>query len=192
MAIYFSRSVPGLDERLGAMKRRILKPYLKAVIKPLVLIAAVLYFLVDLLVLAALRPLLKRIAHLRLSQLIASWIASLGPYTTLAIFIIPLILFEPVKPLGAFLIATGHVLNGVLILVLGEILKIVVLERLFHIAKPKLMSIGLFATSYTYVMEWWSWVKALPPWQAVQQVSANIFRQMKQLIRRTRREFRLL
>jgi hypothetical protein len=103
-----------------------------------------------------------------------------------------LILFEPVKPLGGYLIATGHILNGVLTLALGEVLKIVVLERLFHVAKPKLMSIELFSTSYTYLMGWWNWMRASPLWQAVRQAAADIRRSTKQISRRTLREFRLL
>jgi len=54
------------------------------------------------------------------------------------------------------------------------------------------MTIGLFATSYRYIMGWWSWVRALPPWQAVQRAAAEAFRWMKLFSRRTRREFRML
>jgi hypothetical protein len=174
------------------MTRGSYRRLLRALFKPLLIIAAVIYFLIDLLLLAALRPFLKRFSDLRLFQLLARWIASLGPYTTLGIFLIPLILFEPVKPLGGYLIATGHILNGVLILALGEVLKIVVLERLFHVAKPKLMSIELFSTAYMHLMDWWNWMRALPPWRAVQRAAVDIFRSMKQISRRTHREFRLL
>ena len=174
------------------MTRRRFRHFLRAFLKPLVLVAAVIYFLIDLVLLAALRPLLKRFSHLRLFRLIARWVASLSPYATLGIFLIPVILFEPAKPLAGYLIATGHFFYGALIIALAEIVKIVVLERLFHIAKPKLMTIGPFAATYTYVMEWWRWIRTLPPWAAVERAAADVFRSMKQFSRRTRREFRML
>jgi len=74
---------------------------LKSVFKPVVVVVAAVYFVIDALILAALRPLLKRILHLGLFQWIARWIESLSPYATLALFLVPLIVLEPVKPLGA-------------------------------------------------------------------------------------------
>jgi hypothetical protein len=67
------------------MTRRSFRRLLRAFFKPLLFIAAVIYFLIDLLVLAALRPFLKRFSDLRFFQLLARWIASLGPYTTMGV-----------------------------------------------------------------------------------------------------------
>ena len=36
------------------------------------------------------------------------WIRSLPPYGALALFAVPVILLEPVKPAAAYLAATGH------------------------------------------------------------------------------------
>ena len=136
-------------ERLTVMKYR---KILKGVFKPLVVVVAALYFVIDGLVLAALRPLLKRILHLKLFRSIERWIESLGPYSTLAVFLIPLILLEPVKPVSAYLIASGHFVSGAVALVLGEILKILIVERVFHIGRPKLMTIKAFAWTYDVVV----------------------------------------
>jgi hypothetical protein len=79
---------------------------------------------------------------------IVRWATSLRPYPTLALFAIPVILLEPVKPVSAYLIATGHVFAGVALFAGGEILKLTVVERLFHLNKEKLLSIPAFAWGY--------------------------------------------
>ena len=140
---------------------------LKTIFEPLVVVAAAIYFVIDALVLSILKPLLMQIAKLKFFQFIAWWIASLGRYPTLALFVIPLALLEPVKPLSAYLIASGHFTNGMLVLAVGEVLKITLVERIFYIGRDKLMTIKAFAWAYNFVLGWLTWVQGLPPWQAV-------------------------
>jgi len=147
---------------------------LKVVFKPLVVVAAAVYFVIDGVILAILRPLLKQITRLRFFRFVASCIESLGPYPTLLVFLIPLILLEPVKPVSAYLIASGHFVSGILALVLAEVLKILIVERVFHIGRPKLMTIPAFARTYGFVVGWLTWLEALPPWQAVKRSFADL------------------
>ena len=148
---------------MGSMTRTILKAFLE----PFVIVLAAVYFVIDALALSILKPLLRKIANLKLFKFIASWIASLGPYSTLALFVVPLVLLEPVKPLSAYFLASGHVTFGVLVLIIGEILKITIVERIFHIGRDKLMTIKAFAWIYNFASEWLTWLQALPPWQSV-------------------------
>jgi hypothetical protein len=140
---------------------------LKTIFEPLIIVAAAIYFVIDALALSILKPFLRQIAKLKLFRFIALWIASLGPYPTLVLFVIPLALLEPVKPFSAYLIASGHFINGMVVLVLGEVLKIIIVERIFYIGRDKLMTIKVFAWAYNFVSAWLSWVQALPSWQAV-------------------------
>ena len=126
----------------GSMKNRTI---LKTILEPFVIVAAALYFVIDALALSSLKPLLRKIVNLKLFKFIAPWIASLGPYSTLALFGVPLVLLEPIKPFSAYIIASGHLLFGVLVLILGEVLKITIVERIFHIGRDKLMTIRAFA-----------------------------------------------
>jgi hypothetical protein len=142
---------------------------LKTIFEPLVVVAAAIYFVIDALALSILKPLLRQIANLKLFRFIASWIASLSSYPTLALFVIPLVLLEPIKPFCAYLIASGHFISGMLVLVLGEVLKITIVERIFYIGREKLMTIKAFAWIFNFVSEWLTWIKTLPPWQAVKQ-----------------------
>ena len=140
---------------------------IKSIFKPLVIVAAAAYFVIDALTLSVLKPFLRKIVNLRLFALIVRWIASLSPYATLALFLIPLILLEPVKPLSAYLVASGQFKLGMFVLVVGEILKITIVERIFHIGRKKLLTIKAFALVYDFVWGWLSWMQALPSWQAV-------------------------
>ena len=140
---------------------------LKTIFEPLVVVVAAVYFVIDAVALSILKPLLRKIANLKFFRLIASWIASLGPHSTLVLLVIPFVLLEPIKPFSAYLIASGHFINGMLVLALGEVLKIIIVERIFYIGRDKLMTIDEFARAYNFVSGWLTWVQALPPWQAV-------------------------
>jgi hypothetical protein len=140
---------------------------LKTIFEPFVIVVAAIYFMIDALALSSLKPVLRKIANSKLLKFIAPWISSLGPYPTLALFVVPLVLLEPIKPFSAYLIGSGHFIFGVLVLILGEILKITVVERIFHIGRDKLMTIKAFAWIYNFVSGWLTWIQALPPWQAV-------------------------
>ena len=160
---------------------------LKRVLKPIALVIGVIYFLIDLLVLAALRPLLKRLFRHRLFKEFARWIETLGPYQSLVVVLTPIVLLEPVKPVGAYLIALGHWFDGTALIALGELLKIVFIERLFALTKPKLMTITAFSISYNYALNWWNWLKDVSRWNAIQRGIAEVLAVAKQSLRQRRR-----
>jgi len=137
------------------------------VLSPVVAILAFIYFLVDALFLPPLRLLGRWLGGFKLFARLGEWIRTLGPYQTLALFLVPLIILEPVKPVAAYLAAKSRYAESITVLVVGEILKVPVVERLFHVGRPKLMMIPAFAWTYNYVMAWYAWFEALPPWQAV-------------------------
>ena len=56
---------------------------------------------------------------------------------------------------------------GMLVLAVGEILKITIVERIFHIGRDKLLTIKAFALVYNFVWGWLTWIQALPSWRAV-------------------------
>jgi hypothetical protein len=141
---------------------------------PVVVTLAILYFVIDGLFLSMIKPVAGRLARLPLFGGVARWVAGLGPYATLALFLIPLILLEPVKPVGLYLIGTKRVAAGTLFIAVGEIIKIYTLERLFHMSRPKLMSIPAFAWGYRFVTGWLAYLQALPPWQLVLRAVARI------------------
>src|SRR5664279_362466 len=85
---------------------------LRKILVPFVVVVAAIYFVFDGVVLTTIKPLVKKVSRLRIFQSVATWIASLGPHQTLVLFLVPLILLEPTKPLSAYLIASQHVQAG--------------------------------------------------------------------------------
>src|SRR6185369_4881536 len=80
-------------------------------------------------------------------------------------------ILEPAKPVAAYLTATGHVASGLVILGVAELLKLVLIERLFKISRDKLMSIPAFAWCYGKVQQARNWVESLGAWQRMRRWS---------------------
>src|SRR5258708_7661060 len=59
------------------------------------------YFAVDAAFMTLARPVARRLGRLKLLAHMRRWISSLRPYPTLALFIVPLVILEPVKPVAA-------------------------------------------------------------------------------------------
>jgi hypothetical protein len=143
----------------------------KRILTPLVYLVAAIYFLVDAVFLTVARPLARRLADLAIFASLRAWIVSLHPYPTLALFMVPVALLEPVKPAAAFLAATGHVMAALALLLVGEILKLVLIERLFSVSRDKLMSIRAFAWCYARVCQARTWLESLKGWQLTRRLS---------------------
>ena len=140
---------------------------MKRILKPLTYIAAAIYFLVDAVFLAVARPISRWIErHLQLKRL-RGWIRSLSPYCSLALFSVPVIILEPVKPVAAYLAATGQVVSGAVTFIVGELLKLVLVERLFQLTRDKLMRIPAFAWVYGKFTDVKAWLQATEAWRAV-------------------------
>jgi hypothetical protein len=121
---------------------------LKRIGNLIVFAIAVVYFLLDAIFATIAIPLSRWIAAHWAFARIHRWILSLRPYPTLLLFVIPLIVLEPAKPVAAYLVGTGHAMLGLAILAIAEILKLVFIERLFSVSRDKLMSIPAFAWGY--------------------------------------------
>lgn len=123
------------------------------------------YFVVDLAFEAAVRPLSAWIGRLKILRPLNAWIARLRPYPALALFSLPVVLLEPVKPIGAFLVSAGHVVEGALTIIVGEILKLTLVERLFRLTRDRLMQIATFAMLYRHWVRFHDWVTSSEIWQ---------------------------
>jgi hypothetical protein len=139
--------------------------------KPFVFLAAAIYFLVDAVFFTIARPVARGLARLWIFDSLRAWIVSLRPYPTLALFVVPVIILEPAKPLAAYLTATDHVISGLTVLVVGEILKLVLIERLFSVSRDKLMSIRAFAWCYDKLRQAHDWIESLEAWRLMRRLS---------------------
>ena len=77
-----------------------------------VFILATVYFVVDGVFSYLTRPITEWIAKKKLFERARLWVTSLGPYPSLALFAVPVIILEPAKPLAGYLLGTGHFFAG--------------------------------------------------------------------------------
>jgi hypothetical protein len=131
----------------------------------IVFIIAALYFALDAIFATIALPIARWLATQRIFARLHRWILSLGPYPTLVLFLVPLIVLEPIKPIAAYLAGTGHMMHGLLLLTVGEILKLILVERLFCVSRDKLLSIPAFAWAYGKYSAAKAWLTSLEAWQ---------------------------
>ena len=144
------------------------------ILKSITYFLAAIYFLVDAVLMSVAKPISNWIGrHLSLRKL-RTWIRSLRPYPSLALFSVPVIILEPVKPVAAYLAATGQIVTSVLTLMVGELLKLVLVERLFSLTRDKLMKIPAFAWSYAKFRQAKAWLEATEAWRAIRSLSQAI------------------
>jgi uncharacterized membrane protein len=139
----------------------------KRILKPVTYIAATIYFLVDAVFMAVAKPISRWIERHFEFRRLRGWIRSLSPYCSLALFSVPVIILEPIKPVAAYLAATGQVVSGAVTFIVGELLKLVLVERLFQLTRDKLMRIPAFAWVYGKFTDVKAWLQATEAWRAV-------------------------
>jgi hypothetical protein len=145
----------------------VVKRLSKALTNLIVLAIAIPYFLLDAMFATVAIPLSRWIAGHWAFARIHHWILSLRPYPTLLLFTVPVIVLEPVKPVALYLIGTGHAKLGLSALVIAEILKLVLIERLFCVSRDKLLSIPAFAWACGQYCAIKSWLMSFEAWQIV-------------------------
>ncbi|PWC82117.1 hypothetical protein TSH100_25535 [Azospirillum sp. TSH100] len=163
-------------------------------LRPIATLFAIGYFLLDAVAYWVVRPVVGQLARLPLFAWFGRWVAGLGPYPSLVLVLVPLALLEPAKPVGAWLFATGRPMAGAAVIVVAELVKITLVERLFHIAKPKLLTIGWFAWGYVRVTAWLAWLKETAPVRAarrllgaVREFANRVGRRLSLMVRRAGR-----
>jgi hypothetical protein len=165
---------------------------MKRALKLLGYVLVTIYFVADLVFEAVALPLSASIGRLQVLRPLQAWIAGLRPYPALALFSVPVVILEPVKPIGAFLLSQGHVVGGALTIAAGEIVKITLIERLFTLTRDRLMQIPAFAILYRLWIRFHVWVTSSMIWRRVHDQLAR----MKMVFRRTlgaaRERWRLL
>lgn len=95
-------------------------------------------------------------------------IQKLGPWPSLIVMLLPIVLVEPLKIAALWVAGEGHWLTGTGIMIAAYAASLLVVDRLFKVVKPKLMTLSWFArlwTGFTVLRDMtWSWLRnRLPP-----------------------------
>ena len=146
---------------------------MKPILKPISYVLAALYLCVDFIFAGIAKPISNWIARRFEMRKLRSWIRSLPPYPCLALFSVPVILLEPVKFVAAYIAATGNFIIAAITFASGELLKLVLVERLFDLTREKLMKIPAFAWLYGHYVQAREWIEQSETWRAVRTMSRS-------------------
>jgi len=171
----------GLAPRVSAVKR---------ILKILAYTAVGLYLLVDAVFMTLAKPIADWIAEHVVLRRLRDWIKSLPPYPSLALFSVPVIVLEPIKPIAAYLVATGHLLTGAVTFIIGELLKLVLVERLFSLTRERLMCIPTFAGLYESYRTAIALLEETKAWRTVQSLVKSARDFFKAIVARATRWMR--
>jgi hypothetical protein len=81
-------------------------------------------------------------------------IEGLGPYQSLVLLAVPASIVEPLKLAAVAIAGSGHWITGTITIVCAYAASLFLVERLFRIVKPKLLTLPWFARL-------WNWVTAV-------------------------------
>jgi hypothetical protein len=82
---------------------------------------------------------------------------------------------------------TGQFAAGVTVLAIDEILKLVIVERLFKLCRRKLLKIPLFAWGYGYWRQGIDWFVSMKAWQAARRWSLKARLLLRNFIMQSKR-----
>jgi hypothetical protein len=102
--------------------------------------------------------LIARLAKLEAIQRVEAVIARQNRYVLFGLFAVPLLIMIPFKLYSFYLMGTGRAYQGLAVLITAKALGTALVTRLFVISKDKLLSVGLFAVCYHWVMAKKQWL----------------------------------
>ena len=83
-------------------------------------------------------------------EMLRRHIRGLGPYQSLALLAIPTSLVEPLKIFAVAIAGAGHWIAGTITIVCAYGVSLLLVERLFEIVKPKLLTLPWFARLWNW------------------------------------------
>ena len=88
---------------------------------------------------------------------VAAFIARLPPYAVLVVFGLPVLIIEPFKLAGIYLLTHHHLFLGVLVFIAAKLLAVAIIAFMFELCKDKLMQISWFPRFYNLFLRAWHW-----------------------------------
>ncbi|WP_374544445.1 hypothetical protein [Rhodoblastus sp.] len=85
---------------------------------------------------------------------IAGLVEKLPPYGALPLFLLPVVVVEPLKIIAVRQIAHGHWLTGLLAFVVLKFVGVGLIAFVFDLTRAKLLSIGWFARFHDWLVHW--------------------------------------
>ena len=90
---------------------------------------------------------------MQLQRYIRRNIQRLNPYASLSLLAVPFMLAEPLKLAAVFIFGSGHLLAGLMVMLGAYLVSVLLVERLFKIVKPKLLTLSWFLVIWKHFVE---------------------------------------
>lgn len=81
------------------------------------------------------------------------FVEGLGPYQSLALLLIPAGIVEPLKLVALAVAGEGHWITGTAMIVIAYAASMLVVERLFTVVKPRLLTLPWFARLWAWFVD---------------------------------------
>ena len=91
-------------------------------------------------------------------------IERLGPYQSLVLLLIPTCFVEPLKLIAVAVAGEGHWISGTVMIVVAYAASLLLVERLFRIVKPKLLTLPWLAWLWGRFIVFRGWAMGLFRW----------------------------
>ncbi|MGY2052875.1 hypothetical protein [Methylobacterium sp. JK268] len=98
------------------------------------------------------RPLTEALSRLALVRRLEAAIARMPRFAILALLAVPFLGVEPLKVLGVIWMAEGHLWRGLALLAGAYLVSFVLVERIYHAGRAKLLTIGWLAAAIGFVV----------------------------------------
>ncbi|WP_247337906.1 MULTISPECIES: hypothetical protein [unclassified Bradyrhizobium] len=105
-------------------------------------------------------PLAAQLKNQELLMSLKRRVENLGPYQSLFLLAVPTATVEPLKLVAVAVAGEGHWIAGTAMIATCYLLSLFVVERLFVIVKPKLLTIPWFAKLWTAILAVRTWFVA--------------------------------
>jgi hypothetical protein len=146
------------------MIRRFLK---KLFLPPMVIVAATIMFFEEWLW-DHLATAMAWVARARFFRWLEAKLAALPPYAAMAVFIVPGAMLFPVKIAALYLMAHGHSVFGLLVLLAAKSIGTAIAARLFTVCRPALLTVRWFRWIHDGILRLktrlYTAIKSMPAW----------------------------
>jgi hypothetical protein len=99
------------------------------------------------------RPIMDWIASWKVMEPLEAFVARLPRFAILILFAVPFAVAEPLKVFALLLMASGKVVVGLPLLIFSYLVTFLLVERIYHAGREKLLSYGWFAWAMGYVCQ---------------------------------------
>ena len=137
-----------------------------------------------------LRRVFALFARLPVIRQFEALLKKLPPRAAFVVLLLPSLLILPIKLVAVWLVAEGHALLGVFIIIAAKVFGTALLAWLFQLIQPALMQLPWFARLYARWTAWkadlLAWVRASGVWRTARAIKLRVKRLFRHSSRDTR------